>query len=560
MSMADESIQMRSSSGNSSAERRKSANFTASTLLANLEKSNDQSITRLRRPHSNDGEEESVVRAGSRRSLVGRAMSGQVPIHRGVRRTKIGDNHDHDTHPLHMSMEELNRDREGMDASVMSNSNGGSGVTGSRRRLPPRARSLQDSCLARAAAAAEAGLQRKPRASRRPGRNLEDGSSSKNATTNDAGEETDISSRRRRPPPRTKSTQDVMPPRGVHQRVARPGRQRRPGREADDNDIYNDDQDQDEERTVLISDSDEDEQPASRMDRSTTMDRSMDRSGMATSSRRRLPARTRSMQDSCLPRGHAGNQQRTPRMARRRGSKADSGSDDGSTANRKAMAASYSGEVGVRRSSMMAGPGLARSNTATTNPRSSRNRSSRNTAAELARVTGRPDVSPDFEREPSPNNNGHSASPIRSRQARRRLREGKERGMLERTLSGSEEREAKLKIPEKKEEVWMKRLKKKVVESSNDEDVRSLDRSKNDKNGSNDQSDDAFFHLDPSFGVFPDAKTRTAIRKADALPPMFQTEEEESPKSSEALKQEQKGSMIEMKADTGKFDFGSIID
>ena len=117
--------------------------------------------------------------------------------------------------------------------------------------------------------------------------------------------------------------------------------------------------------------------------------------------------------------------------------------------------------------------------------------------------------------------------------------------------------------PEKKEEPWMRRLKKNVVKSNDDSMVfdevstaRSIDRS----NGSNNDSsvkgsslpsigqNQDFFHTDPSFGVFP-------ASKAEAI---YQSSSEKLDLNEEELKKEQKGAMMEMANDKNKFDFSSI--
>ena len=168
-----------------------------------------------------------------------------------------------------------------------------------------------------------------------------------------------------------------------------------------------------------------------------------------------------------------------------------------------------------------AAPGLMRSNT-TTNPRSARSRIGRDTARELAMVTNNREISPDpgrlsptsVEHDRAAVNPKHSVSPIKSRSERRRLREDKEREIMERRLQVKMEKESKAKV-EKKEEPWMRRRKNKPGGLSNDDSINFDDATAGRQDALN--YDDSggkgsslpslgrkdFFPTDPSFGVFP---------------------------------------------------------
>ena len=536
-------------------ERRKSAiNITASSLLEKVKESSAPSITRLRRTNTSDG---GITREGIRTLSQGHARANGRRVHDG-----------NEALALHMSMDALNFDPKDMDASGLSNSNGMSQSRGGRRKAPARTRSMQDYGPPRG----HPGTQRAPRARRKPGR-PEDEPTEENPNTNSMDNSNvvrrhntmDSSSMRRKPPPRSRSAHDAgpVPPRGAHQRMARPGR-RRPGRDVPD-----------DEETVLISDSDEEEPKHNSMDRSMPA-----MSASHNHSRRRPLQRTRSAQESLLPRGHAGYQ-RSARAARRRPSNGDDNNGEEAPTRRGA-----GGAPGLRRCNTGtpltsgSGPGLMRSNT-TQNSRSNRARGGRNTAKELARVANSrsQDASPSGSgsRSPSPgietealSANRASNSPVRSRQARRRLREDKEREGLERTLQGSVERDEPKPKPEKKDDpVWMKRLKKNVVKSNDDsfsfdEAAAQLDLSRSNENNNSGtrvgggsslprmgESED-FFHTDPSFGIFP-------VSKADA---MYQSSIPETRKSQnldeKQLKKEQKGAMMGMSGDKGKMDFSTI--
>lgn len=578
--MTDDSIQINQIQvpGNSmtdASERRKSlANLTASSLLENLKETNATSITRLRRTNTTDGTE-GRARSGPRSAGGGRRMPGRTLSGKGGANNQAGRRTRAENDVLSMSTAEMNFDpasrNVGMDASAAM-----SGSNGSRRRgIPARSRSMQDSCLPR-------GPVRAGR--RKPGREDDE------TVPIDEMDSSGVVPRRR-PPQRSRSAQGAVPPRGAVQRAPRPGR-RRPGRETpDDND--------DDDDGILISDSDEEEELVIKdsnnnnngMDRSG-MDRSgMDRSGVERSSanRRRIPQRTRSAQDSCLPRGHTGYQ-RPARVARRRGSNDEVGgaaaaaaavaSEEGSPA-RRTISRNGSSGPGLRRSNTAtppassSGPGLMRSNT-TQNPRSNRARGNRNTRQEIARVTSSSsrEASPagitSRSPSPSPDNNNEtgatkgSTSPGMSRQPRRRLREDKGRGppTTERNHSSSVEREPNVKAAIK-EEPWMRRLKKNVVKSNDDSinfdeatNSRGVDRSDINNNSAGrgsslptiGQDDEDFFHTDAAFGVFAVASKAEVSFKSPLGEPL----------DKEQLKMEETGAMMEMADDRNKFDFSTI--
>lgn len=547
-----------SSSEGGKPERRKSSNYnlTASSLLEKVKESSAPSITRLRRTNTTDG----GTREGIRMLSQGHARANGRRVHDG-----------NEALALHMSMDGLNFDPKDMDASGMSNSNGMSQSRGGRRKPPARTRSMQDY-----PPRGHPGTQRAPRARRKPGRSEEEpteGNTNEKNTVDNSGavrrpNTMDSSSMRRKPPPRSRSAHDPgpVPPRGAHQRMARPGR-RKQGREVSD----------DDEETVLISDSD-DEEP-----KHNSMDRSMPAMGSSHNlSRRRPLQRTRSAQESCLPRGHSGYQRPT-RAARRRQS------NDKGTSGEEAPARRGAGSApGLRRCNTGtpptsgSGPGLMRSNTNQMS-RSNRTRGGRNTTKELARVANSksretsPNDGGDPSRSPSPgietealSANRASNSPVRSRQARRRLREDRKREDLERSLEGSAERdEPKPKQDKKDDPVWMRRLKKNVVKSNDDsfvfdETAAHLDRSISSENNNSGTrtgggsslprmgENEDFFHTDPSFGIFP-------VSQADA---MYQSPMPETRKSlnldEKQLKKEQKGAMMEMAGDKAKMDFSTI--
>ncbi|CAB9505862.1 expressed unknown protein [Seminavis robusta] len=446
------------------ATRRKSyANISASKLMESLQATSEAPITRLRRGQSTDGTQEKQKPSGRR--TPGRTMSAQAS-RANPRRMRSGD-----ADMLSQSM--MENTHGDMDGSNMS-------ASASRRRGPPQRTRSADNCLPRGV------TQRTPRARRRPERQ----------DSVEADEDGMMSSSRRRPPGRTKSV-DAMPPRGAGARAARSGR-RRPNLDDDDDD-------------VIISDSseEEEEEDLEGNRHSNHLDRSSASTGV--SSRRGIPRRTRSTDSGGVPTTRG---QRTARTARRRPS-----------AERSDASPKRSGGPGFQRSLTAApgsasgsGPGLHRSNTAT-NPRS-RNRGGRNTAAELAQVS----VS-NRERSPDPSivsfegndmesakeslkqlGSKHSVSPIKSRQERRHLREAKEREALERRIPQKaplDDEEPEPLVAEKKEEPWMRRLKKSGGASKSAEDSFSFDEAVRQKaDVFNSSQDKGFFPTDPTFGVF----------------------------------------------------------
>lgn len=152
----------------------------------------------------------------------------------------------------------------------------------------------------------------------------------------------------------------------------------------------------------------------------------------------------------------------------------------------------------------------------TTAGRTTRSRGGRNTAQELAQVP----VASNSEKSPesseiehfvdvsdpmtaretlrSITSQHHSNSPVRSRQDRRRLREEKEREVLERRMQAQTEPEEE-EVSEKKEEPWMRRLKKNTGDKTSNEPFKfddALASARDDKKNN-------FFPVDPTFGVFP---------------------------------------------------------
>lgn len=434
-----------------SARRKSAANFSASKLVSNLKESQETTISRLRRVASTDG----MARAAgeARRRPISRTMSAQASRRPGVeRRLRAAD-----TDVLSQSLGD-NLGDDDMDHSNM----GGSQT--SRRRTPQRTKST-DSGLPRGSTG------RVPRARRRPAP-----SDREEATKNLSSEQP----HRRRLPARSKSA-DAFPPTGRGMtRPSRPGRRRN--------------QAPDDEEDVIISDSDEEKQDDD--------DNNIDKS----SRRRGAPPRSRSSHDGPTRGGH-----RNHRPTRRRPS-GDSADASPKRSSGPGLQRSMTGTPTPSKT----GPGLMRSHTST-NPRSNRTRGGRNTARELAQVAREKEKSPEASIEgfdDHPSSQHQSMSPVKSRQERRRLREGKELEAVERRTQGQEledeeEEEHVVLEPEKKEAPWMRRLKKNVEDRAADDPFVTLGgetstHTVGNKGSSVSRLDEHAFAVDPTFGVFPD--------------------------------------------------------
>lgn len=435
-----------SGSIDASARRKSAANFSASKLMSNLKVSQETSISRLRRVASTDGMARATGDAARSRRPISRTMSAQASRRPGVERRLRAA----DTDVLSQSLGD-NLGDDDMDQSNM----GGSQTN--RRRTPQRTKST-DSGPPRGATG------RVPRVRRRPV------PSDREEATEDLSSE---QSHRRRLPARSKSADAFPPTSRAMTRPSRPGRRRNQAPDEED---------------IIISDSDEEEQDNNNIDRS--------------SRRRGAPPRSKSSHDGPTRGGH-----RNSRPARRRPS------GDSADASPKRP-----GGGGLQRSltgtptTSSSGPGLMRSNTST-NPRSNRTRGGRNTARELAQVAREKEKSPEasvdgFDDHPSSQH--QSMSPVKSRQERRRLREGKEREALERRTQGKEMEEEEEQVvgePEKKEAPWMRRLKKNVEDRAADDPfVRGeiSTHTEGNKGCSIPRLDEHAFAVDPTFGVFPE--------------------------------------------------------
>lgn len=465
--------------------------FSADKLVSIVQETSAPSFARLRKsgdtnksadgvgdlePVSKDKEiSDDISSSRERRRTPPRTMSAQNP-RTNSRRLRSNDN------ALEGSLGDYyEEDVPGMDGSSVMDASVVSSA--SRRRMPARSRSAVD-CLPRGSQAGSTSSNARPPRSRRRAEKVED---------DDDGPPP---SPRKRVPLRAKSADDL--PRG-YERRSRPGR-KKPGRNSDnddDDDGGDDDGFSGGDESVEISDSDLEAERGVNDRSSHSQD--IDRSSVSQSSRRRLPQRSRSLQDSCLPRS---NERYDRRRARRRGTNDE---DDEGSPKRGTGA-----------------PPIQRTNTADrTNPRSARGRAARNTAAELAVVESRRREREEMERQererehspesPVPDRSGHGKgqiSPIKSREERRRLREAKERETMERRVTMGHAASEK---PKKKEEPWMRRRLQKAASGDDSfafEDAFSQDGGfpMNDKKGSSlprlDQSED-FFQTDEDFGAFP---------------------------------------------------------
>jgi len=532
-SLEDESIRMDdlpSKAGREAETRQKRtslANFSAAKLVEAVQAVEAPSIARLRRQNSTGGDDRggsippgSVNSRGAGRRPPGRTLSSQGP--RNNRRVKA------DSDVLSQSLyDNLGRSDGSLDNSGTTFTSAGSA---GRKKVPPRTRSMQGG--SQRTTSTRTGARRRP-----------DG--------DDVGMNDMSVSNRRRTPGRSKSGPDGMS--ASYQRLARPGRRRV-------------DRALDNEEDVVISDSDEEKEAVydddidididvdvdDRLDRSNASGHSVtDRGG-----RRRIPQRSRSAQDSCLPRGHGGYQ-RTPRAPRgRRPSNSDI-ADDASAASGPGFKRSLTGTPPP--SGRASGPAFGRSNT-TNNPRSARVRGGRDTARELARVSTDRDrdreISPDPGRL-SPESveplraSKTSMSPVRSRQERRRLREDKEREVMERRLQvKAEMEEDEPEVPEKKEAAWMRRRKNRQAGGDNN-DSFNLNDSKSALNADL-GAGGAFFPIDPSFGVFP--ATANSPANATPSPDLDYDDDEYDDDENDNMNK----SMMEVKKSKNKLDFSSI--